>query len=52
MEEYKNHESECAEIVKEILSGLKYIHEEHELIHRDIKPGNILLTKSNFAFKI
>ena len=38
----KEHDEEWAKIIKNILEGIKYIHETHELIHRDIKPGNIL----------
>ena len=35
----------------DILRGLAYLHERlpNSLIHRDIKPTNIVLTKSNFA---
>lgn len=32
-----------ANITRNILKGLKYIHEEKSMIHRDIKPENILL---------
>ena len=38
-------------IMFDILRGLAYLHERlpNSLIHRDIKPTNIILTKSNFA---
>ena len=38
-------------ITKDILKGLSYIHNRkpHNLIHRDIKPTNILLTNSKVA---
>tara|TARA_Y100000591_G_scaffold331621_1_gene366084 strand:+ start:13784 stop:14758 length:975 start_codon:yes stop_codon:yes gene_type:complete len=38
-------------IMKDILKGLAYIHNRkpHHLIHRDIKPTNILLTNSKVA---
>lgn len=38
-------------ITKDILRGLAYIHNRkpHNLIHRDIKPTNILLTNSKVA---
>ena len=35
-----------------ITQGLKYIHEVHHRIHRDIKPGNIMLDKTCKDVKI
>ena len=43
----KVHEEDWAKIIKYILEGIKYIHETHELIHRDMKPGNILFLCKN-----
>ena len=39
------------QIMRNILQALLYLHirKPHSLIHRDIKPTNILLTTSNFA---
>ena len=33
---------EALEIVAGILMGLTELHSKHKLIHRDLKPGNIL----------
>jgi serine/threonine protein kinase len=43
--------SEKISIMKDVLKGLAYIHNRKptSLIHRDIKPTNILLTKSKVA---
>jgi len=43
----KDHDKDCATIIQNILNGLNYIHDKHELIHRDIKPGNILFMYKN-----
>lgn len=29
--------------MRQIWEGLNYLHETHEIMHRDLKPGNILL---------
>ena len=35
---------EAVDIILQILDGLHYAHTEKNLVHRDIKPGNIFLT--------
>ncbi|EPY22167.1 protein kinase [Angomonas deanei] len=37
-------ESVAQRYTRDILSGLEYLHETAEVCHRDVKPGNILLT--------
>ena len=34
---------EAAAVMVQVLNGLEFAH-EHDLIHRDVKPGNVLLT--------
>jgi len=50
---YKKHgkirESAVSIISYQLISGLNYLYENHKIVHRDIKPGNILLCSSGFA---
>lgn len=41
-------EHEICEVLAAVLKGLEYLHEIH-LIHRDLKAGNILLTRTGAA---
>lgn len=36
-------EFECRYYFKQLISALKYMHNEHRVIHRDIKLGNCFL---------
>ena len=38
---------EATDIILQVLDGLHYAHTEKNLVHRDIKPGNIFLTVFN-----
>lgn len=42
---------EAEEILRQIISAMDYLH-SHELIHRDLKPGNIMITHSGQFVKI
>jgi calcium-dependent protein kinase len=45
-------ETECANVIKQILSAVNYIH-LNSIVHRDLKPENILLdTNKNDVIKI
>lgn len=38
-------ESEAISIVRDVAEALRYMHEEHKMLHLDLKPGNIMRRK-------
>lgn len=42
-------EQVVASILFQISQGLTYLHKEKRSVHRDLKPGNVLLTSSGFV---
>ena len=34
------------EVMKQIATGIEYLH-SHDIVHRDVKPGNILVASNN-----
>ena len=42
-------ESHAVVFLKQILKATKYLHSECQILHRDIKPGNVLLSSSMTA---
>lgn len=44
-------EPEAARFLKQLLNAVDYMHTVHEIIHRDIKPGNVLLS-NNYTVKL
>jgi serine/threonine protein kinase len=38
-------ESHVKFFLHQLLRGVKYLH-DHDVLHRDLKPGNLLLTKT------
>lgn len=43
MHERRFDERRAAKYVAQLISALKYCHRIHRVIHRDIKPGNLLI---------
>lgn len=40
------------EILKHLVNGLQYLHDDHAIFHRDIKPQNMLLNLNPFQAKL
>nr|CCC50809.1 putative protein kinase [Trypanosoma vivax Y486] len=45
-------ESEIAAVICDVLQALLYVHEECRLVHRDIKPLNMLLDRNTSSVKL
>ncbi|KAI6238975.1 Protein kinase domain-containing protein [Aphelenchoides fujianensis] len=44
-------EAEAVGFLRQLLNAVEYIHTVHDVLHRDIKPGNVLLS-SNYTVKL
>lgn len=40
-------ESDAISIIQDVAGALRYMHEEHKMLHLDLKPGNIMRRKSD-----
>jgi serine/threonine protein kinase len=38
-------------ILRQILQSLDYLHRHMQMVHRDVKPSNILYTQSNYLYR-
>ena len=45
-------QSQIKTIMKQILKGLEYLHEELGIMHRDLKPDNIMINEKPLIAKI
>ena len=36
-------------IVRQLLHGINFLHKERRNLHRDMKPGNVLLSSNGFV---
>jgi len=45
-------EEECAKIMQGIFKGVQYLHDEMDLIHRDMKPENLLMASRSDLSKV
>ncbi|CAD5212583.1 unnamed protein product [Bursaphelenchus okinawaensis] len=45
-------ETDATRYLKQLLSALEYIHSVYDVLHRDIKPGNVLLTNGARTVKL
>jgi serine/threonine protein kinase len=43
LEDYRFSLADAVQIAIDTLDGLAYVHREHRAVHRDAKPGNVLL---------
>ena len=45
-------EDKAASIMKGIFRALRYLHEDCNVIHRDLKPDNVILGSHNYLTRV
>lgn len=52
IEKYVLSEKEAISIINDVASALQYMHEEHKMLHLDMKPSNIMRSKDGHIYVI
>lgn len=52
IEQHKLSEEEAISIIKDVASALQYMHEEHKMLHLDMKPGNVMRSRDGHIYVI
>ena len=52
IEQHKLSEEEAVSIINDVAGALQYMHEEHKMLHLDMKPGNVMRSKDGHIYVI